>query len=148
MYRRLVYVSQAAPGLGPRDTYDIIRVAVNRNSQLGLTGALLVLDGHFVQLLEGQPHQVEARFQRIAADARHCALDLRQSLPTSELLFPADWMALRSEQQIAPGVRQAFGYRPGLPATQFDADRVVGFLLACCGRAAPAGAGLPTQAVG
>ena len=148
MYQRLVYVSQAAAGLGARDTYDIIRVAVNRNCQLGLTGALLLMDGHFVQLLEGQPHQVEARFRRIAADARHHRMDLRQSLPTAELLFPADWMALRNEQQIAPGVKQAFAYQPGLPAAQFDADRIVGFLLACCGRALPAGAGLPAQAAG
>ena len=148
MYQRLVYVSQASPGVAARDTYDIIRVAVNRNSQLGLTGALLFLDGHFIQLLEGQPHQVEARFKRIAADARHSSLSLRQTLRTSELLFPADWMALRSEQQIAPGVKQAFAYQPGLPATQFDPDRIVSFLLACCGRAASASAGQPTLAAG
>ena len=148
MYQRLVYVSQASPGVGARDTYDIMRVAINRNSQLGLTGVLLFLDGYFVQLLEGQPHQVNARFQRIAADVRHHGLDLRQTLRTPDLLFPADWMALRHDHQVAPGVRQAFAYQPGLPAAHFDANRVVSFLLACCGRTLPGGADLPAQALG
>ena len=138
MYKRLVYVSQAAPGVGARDTYDIIRVASNRNSHFGLTGALLFLDGYFVQLLEGQHLQVQARFQRIAQDARHHAVSLRLALDTHELLFPQDWMALRQASQIAPGVLQAHGYLPGLPEAQFDADRIVRFLLASCGRALPA----------
>lgn len=135
MYQRLVYVSQAAPGLGARDTYDIIRVATNRNSQLGLTGALVFLDGHFVQLLEGQPHQVQARFARIAQDPRHHGLSLRLAVLTLELLFPDDWMALRQADQIPPGVKQAFGYQPGLPPDRFDGARIVDFLLASCGRA-------------
>ena len=148
MYQRLVYVSMAAAGLGARDTYDIIRVATNRNSQLGLTGALLFLDGYFVQLLEGQPHQVQSRFDRIATDARHHALSVRLALYTPELLFPQDWMALRNDQQVAPGVKQAFAYQPGLPAAQFEGDRIVSFLLACCGRALPSSPARIAQRVG
>ena len=148
MYQRLVYVSLAAPGLAARDTYDIIRVATNRNSQLGLTGALLFLDGYFVQLLEGQPHPVQRRFERIGADPRHHSVSLRLTLSTPELLFADDWMALRNESQIAPGVKQAFGYQPGLPEAAFDADRIVRFLLACCGRPLPASLGQLAQAAG
>ena len=80
MYQRFVYVSQAAPGLGARDTYDIIRVATKRNSQLCLTGALLFLDGYFVQLLEGQPHQVQSRFDRIVSFLLACC---GRALPSS-----------------------------------------------------------------
>ena len=48
--------------------YDNIRVAHNRNSECNLTGALLFLDGYFVQVLEGEPLRVQERFAIIAAD--------------------------------------------------------------------------------
>lgn len=136
MFERLVYVSRAAPGVGARDCYDIIRVAHNRNSQFGLTGALLLLDGHFVQVLEGDRHRVRERFRVIATDARHTAVELRQSLASDTPLFPQDWMALRSEAEIAPAVKARFGYRPGLPASQFDGERIAAFVQACCARQA------------
>lgn len=136
MFERLVYVSRAAPGIGARDCYDIIRQAHNRNSRDGLTGALLFLDGHFVQVLEGNRHRVRERFQVIAADPRHTAVDLRQSVATDLPLFPGDWMALRSEAEIDPAVKARFGYQPGLPAAQFDGDRVVAFVQACCAQQA------------
>lgn len=131
MYRRIVYVSRALPGLAARDCYDIIRVAHNRNSQFGLTGALLFLDGHFVQVLEGSRLRVRERFAVIAADRRHADVDLRQSLDCDARLFPDDWMALRSDAEIDPAVKRRFGYRAGLPAAQFSAERVVEFVLAC-----------------
>lgn len=132
MFERLVYVSRAAPGITARDCYDIIRVAHNRNSQFGLTGALLFLDGHFVQVLEGDRFRMRERFQVIAADPRHTDVDLRQSTPSDSLLFPGDWMALRSGDEIDPAVMARFGYQPGLPAAQFNGERIVDFVRACC----------------
>lgn len=131
MFERLAYVSRAAPHIGMRDCYDIIRVAHNRNSQFGLTGALLFLDGYFIQVLEGDRCRMQERFQVIAADPRHTALELRHRQPCDTLLFPGEWMALRSAAEIDPAVLDRFGYLPGLPAAQFSGERIVEFALAC-----------------
>lgn len=138
MFERLVYVSRAAPGFTARDCYDIIRVAHNRNSQFGLTGALLFMDGHFVQVLEGNGLRMRERFQVIAADPRHVEVDLRQSVPSESLLFAGDWMALRSGDQIDPAVKARFNYQPGLPAARFSGEQIVDFVRACCAQHADA----------
>ncbi|MDO8376687.1 MAG: BLUF domain-containing protein [Aquabacterium sp.] len=132
MFERLVYVSRAAPGITARDCYDIIRVAHNRNSQFGLTGALLFLDGYFIQVLEGDCFRMRERFQVIAADRRHTDVDLRQTVLCEELLFTGEWMALRSDAEVDPAVKARFGYRPGLPADAFSGEQIVAFVQACC----------------
>ncbi len=135
MFERIAYVSRAAPGVGPREVYDIIRAAHNRNGALGLTGALVVLDGHFLQVLEGEPFRVDACFGRIAADPRHLALEVRARRRCEQRLFPGEWMALREQAQIEPGLLAAWGYEAGLPAARFDGDRLEAFVQACCGLA-------------
>jgi hypothetical protein len=132
MYERVVYVSRAAAGIGARDAYDIIRVSHNRNSQYSLSGALILVDGFFLQVLEGDGFQLKARYARIATDPRHTEVDLRQSARVEQLSFADEWMALRHDGDITQAVRDEFGYRPGFPVAHFDGDRLVAFALACC----------------
>lgn len=132
MFERLVYVSRCAPGVTDRDVYDIIRVSHNRNSQSGLTGGLLFIDQHFVQVLEGSRIEVRKRYKSIATDPRHTHVELRQMQRSDNLVFPDNWMALRSGHEIPAAVKAEFGYVPGLPAECFGGDRVVDFVLACC----------------
>lgn len=131
MLERVVYVSQATTGVGLTDAYDIIRTAHNRNSEYGLTGALALVDGWFVQVLEGDAFHVRERYERISADPRHADVDLREQRPIDDVSFPGEWMALRSGAQIGPELREQFGYSPGFPAEQFDGERLHAFLLAC-----------------
>jgi hypothetical protein len=138
MFERIVYVSRAAPGITSREVYDIVRVSHNRNSQHGLTGGLLFIDDHFVQVIEGDQLRVRERLKIISGDPRHAHLDLRQAVASNTLIFPNEWLALRDGSLIAAGIKSAFGYAPGLPADRFDGDRIVAFVLACCR--------LPTQA--
>jgi hypothetical protein len=140
MLERLVYVSRAVPGITRRDTYDIIRGSHNRNSAQGLTGGLLLVDGHFVQVLEGDRIRVRARYEIITRDPRHTDLQLRQAVLTDTLMFPGEWMALRYEQDIPGELRSRFGYAPGLPAAQFDGERTAAFVLACCSLPVPSAA--------
>ncbi len=133
MLERLVYVSRAATGITARDAYDIIRVSHNRNSRYGLTGALILIDGHFLQVLEGDAFRIRERYARIAADPRHTEVELRQSVRIQELRFADEWMALRHDEEIALATREAYGYSPGFPADRFDGDRLVAFAFACCG---------------
>jgi hypothetical protein len=133
MHERIVYVSQVAPGIGARDAYDIIRVAHNRNSRFGLTGALILVDGHFLQVLEGDGFRLRERYARIATDPRHTGVELRQSRSIQELSFVGEWMALRHDGEVDQATRDAHGYVPGFPVDRFDGERLVAFALACCG---------------
>lgn len=137
MFERLVYVSQAAPGVGARDAYDIIRIAHNRNSQAGLTGALVFIDGQFVQVLEGDRYHLQQRYAKIAIDPRHVDIQLRECVAIAERMFPSDWMALRLGDGVPPDVLQSFGYERGFPSARFPPERLVAFVRACCGAASP-----------
>jgi hypothetical protein len=132
MHERLVYVSRAALGIVAREAYDIIRVSHNRNSRYGLTGALILVDGHFLQVLEGNAIRVRERYARIATDPRHTDVELRQSTGVEQLSFGSDWMAMRHDNEITHATREAHRYAPGFPADRFDGDRLVAFAVACC----------------
>jgi Sensors of blue-light using FAD len=138
MFERLVYVSRATAGTGASAVYDIIRTSHNRNSVLGLTGGLLYIDDHFVQVLEGEQLRVRERFERIACDPRHTNVEVRQVIASERPVFPGEWMAVRHGAEIGPELRAAFGYEPGLPAARFDGERIIAFVLAACGLALPA----------
>jgi hypothetical protein len=150
MLLRIAYVSRAAGHIGPAETYEIVRGAHNRNRRNGLTGALLFADGHFVQVIEGDPFNVRRRFERIAADPRHHAVTLRLEQPVHERLFADDWMALRLGTELQSGPAEAvcreFGYEPGLPAERFPGPRLVAFVAACCRAMAARAEGTPAQA--
>lgn len=105
MMEQLVYVSRAAPTLCAADLHDIIRTAHNRNRQTGLTGALLLLDGRFLQVLEGPPQAVRACFGRIGRDPRHHGIELRSLGPVAQPDFPQHWMALCCNAELPAHLR-------------------------------------------
>jgi len=55
-----------------------------------VTGGLLFSEGCFAQVLEGPQDAVEAAFERIQCDARHCEVVVLQSGPITKRDFP-DW---------------------------------------------------------
>lgn len=70
MLARLIYVSRSS---GPRatDLAHILRTSRTNNARGGLTGALCLLDGVYMQYLEGEERAVEALFAVIERDPRH-----------------------------------------------------------------------------
>jgi hypothetical protein len=68
---QLVYVSSAVNQKPLTDIHEILKVAVNTNAQLGITGALLFHAGYFLQLLEGDEIQVRELYEKIKTDKRH-----------------------------------------------------------------------------
>ncbi|MCM2369916.1 BLUF domain-containing protein [Aporhodopirellula aestuarii] len=131
MYQRILYTSRATDQVSIRSVYDIIRTAHNRNSEFGVTGGLLFLDGYFIQMLEGTPYAVQTRFSRIVRDPRHDQLTIRLNEKTPELMFPSDWMALRSKPEIAVDVFIEHRYQPGLPSDQFSGEEIKAFMASC-----------------
>lgn len=73
---RLVYVSIAAPKLGPADLSTIEAVARERNRLAGLTGLLLHQRDGFFGLLEGPRRRLFACMERIITDERHARMEI------------------------------------------------------------------------
>ena len=131
MYEQLVYISRAMPDLNAKGAYDIIRVSHNRNSKYGLTGTLILLDGYFLQVLEGHRHALRERFAIIEVGPRHTDISVRHSITMSERGFPNEWMALRHGDAVEEHLKLDFGYLPGFPETHFGGEKLVEFALAC-----------------
>lgn len=70
MLIRLIYASRAR-SMGPMDIKDILASSRRNNTRLGVTGALCLSNGIFLQCLEGDRMVVNTLYHRILQDARH-----------------------------------------------------------------------------
>ena len=132
MFERIAYVSRALASTDTGELYDIVRVSNNRNAERGLTGALIFLDGYYLEVIEGLPGPLHDRFAIIAADPRHAEVSVRLTAKITNLAFPESWMAIRQGDAIMEATKLAFGYEVGFPADKFSGDKLVAFALACC----------------
>jgi hypothetical protein len=119
---RLVYRSHSLlPGSGAAAQQagltDILRVARANNAALQVTGALVLYDDWFAQVLEGPETTVRALFAKIGADARHDRVELDQSQPAPARLFGNWAMAIVAEhhQPDMPLVATSGGLSQGAP---------------------------------
>ncbi|MFM1980528.1 MAG: hypothetical protein RLZ68_1793 [Pseudomonadota bacterium] len=71
MLIQLTYASRTASILGPGDVKDILRSSAQNNQALGVTGALCLANGIFLQQLEGDRQAVNTLYHRILKDPRH-----------------------------------------------------------------------------
>ena len=81
MLVQLTYASRTATILGPGDVKDILQSSARNNQALGVTGALCLANGIFLQQLEGDRQAVNALYHRILKDPRHkepAVLDLSE----------------------------------------------------------------------
>jgi len=134
MLERILYVSRLVPGRDFRDICRIIRASHMHNPEFGVTGALICLDGGFVQCLEGPPEGLDAIYRRVCSDERHGALDLRIRERAYCRLFPGHAMALRTGPGLEAGLLAEFGYRPGFPVETFPAALLTEFVVSACHR--------------
>lgn len=74
MIYQIAYMSAARPRMSDADVHDILRASTVNNRRDGLSGMLLLVDGTFFQVLEGEREMVEQTYRRIAKDTRHSAL--------------------------------------------------------------------------
>ena len=73
---------------------EIVRLSQARNSDAGLTGALLLTRGMFIQALEGPPPAIEATFERICCDLRHRRVELLELVQAEDRVF-GEWSMAR-----------------------------------------------------
>jgi len=79
MYRLVYYSANRISGTSEEVTTEIEQIlAASRrnNAKVGITGALMVSEGFFGQVLEGPQAAIEATFERIQQDARHGEVSL------------------------------------------------------------------------
>ena len=77
--QRLFYTSRIVEDDASRGNAiarQIAQASALRNQTAGLTGALVFIDEHFIQVLEGQQQPLEDTFERICCDFRHRDLKL------------------------------------------------------------------------
>ena len=128
MYLRCTYVSRATRPLSAAELYDIIRVAQNRNTTLGITGALMYADGYFAQCLEGDPFQVTERIAVIRRDPRHTDFEIRATETVAALIFPDHWMAMGGATTLIDERSVALGFEPGFRGTLEAPDALLALL--------------------
>ncbi|RZK31621.1 MAG: BLUF domain-containing protein [Hymenobacter sp.] len=86
----IIYFSTSSWSFTSEDIQEILQQSRSWNAQVGITGVLLYMHGHIIQVLEGEKQAVVALFKRIEMDPRHknVACVLNQSI--AKRLF-AQW---------------------------------------------------------
>ena len=82
MLSQMLYISTAVGPVTTAVTGTILRSAQAHNLAHGITGVLCQGQGVYLQVLEGEPSQVDALYARILLDKRHqnVVLRLRQDI--------------------------------------------------------------------
>jgi hypothetical protein len=133
MLRRVIYTSQATYGINKNSLAEIIRKASNHNIRDQITGALLFVDDHFLQVLEGDADGLSLCLKRIAKDDRHTNIKVREDLEIQAKVFPSYWMAMKDKSIIDPLIWDAFKYEPGFPEEKFSGHDLRRFMVAAFG---------------
>ena len=71
MLIQLTYASRTSRTLVPEDLTAILTASQRNNSRVGVTGALCLTNGIFLQQLEGDRSAVSLLYHRILLDPRH-----------------------------------------------------------------------------
>ena len=87
---QLIYSSQAATPMQTDDLEDLLESARESNAEVGINGALVYVDGFFLQVLEGKADDVQELMARIAKDLRHHTVTVLKHGPVSAAAF-SDW---------------------------------------------------------
>jgi hypothetical protein len=117
---RLIYRSHSLLPERGRDEAAlavILKQARTNNADQGITGALMLYDDWFAQVLEGPQAAVEALYARIKVDARHDGVRLNEAGPAQKRLFGKWAMAVVAEhhEPDQPIVATTGGLSQGAP---------------------------------
>lgn len=90
MTYQIIYSSVGSTPMQLEDLEDLLEQAQCRNARKGITGALVYVDGHFLQILEGEREGVQKLMARISGDLRHEAVTVLQEGEIASAAF-SDW---------------------------------------------------------
>lgn len=117
---RLIYVSRASRAL-PAELKDILASSRTNNARVGITGAMCLIEGVYVQLLEGDDWAVQHLYsRRIAKDPRHSEPKVLDVSPIQTRTFPGWGMGLLTWNAETRGIFEHFN--PGQIKDAYAAD--------------------------
>lgn len=90
MTYQIVYSSLACEPMSLSDLEAILDDARKGNEQRNITGALVFVDGVFLQVLEGERQAVQKLMKSINADSRHCEVTVFHEGEADRPLF-SNW---------------------------------------------------------
>lgn len=111
MIRQLVYRSRESYPMATEDMIRLLLAARDYNRQAGITGMLLLRDGVFMQLLEGDPDEVLRLYRHIGDDARHHDVELLLDRTVATRLLPGWSMGYAHAPATAEGRDVFLGLR-------------------------------------
>ena len=83
---RVIYRSTATRVLGDNELGRLAEQARIHNFSYGVTGVLFHAEGHFLQMLEGEPEAVAMLYGHIYHDPRHTSLKTLYDAPVAQRL--------------------------------------------------------------
>ena len=131
--KSLAYTSLARLDFGAADLMDIHQTARRLNALDGVTGLLVFNGSRFLQLIEGTADAIDHLVERLRADPRHSAFEIRDERMVEARAFP-DWsMELVTVSASYMEAHEEIGkvLPPGVPA------RVRALILAMAEQIAP-----------
>lgn len=84
------YMSNQAQILTSQDIEDLLFQIREKNKRLAITGILLLIQGKFIQYIEGQASEIDKVYEKIKIDTRHNELVLLDSGEIEKRQFK-DW---------------------------------------------------------
>lgn len=93
MLYRLIYSSEAVPGFGEKELRQLLLRCRKKNSENGITGALIFVDHVFLQILEGNKTDVITLMDKVRNDPRHRNIKVFSEREDDKYLFSAWSMA-------------------------------------------------------
>lgn len=114
MIDRLVYRSRAVGPSPEAELERIFRVSIRKNAEVGITGALGLCQGHYVQLLEGSSDALDGLMITLEADPRHTDIDTLLRGPSETRLVPGWTMARVDLARLTPNVERLVEAGDGL----------------------------------
>ena len=105
MLFRIIYCSQSRCTVS--EAAELLDHSRINNAHLGVTGALYLSSGRFVQCLEGEKEEVGSLYKRISLDRRHTKCQLLDYRPISGRVYSAWSMAWLPESTCASMLMKA-----------------------------------------
>ena len=96
----LIYVSEPAQEMSFLGLMRLLYHSYLRNTQSGITGALIYENNRFGQVIEGPKTQIEALWAKIQLDTRHKNIRLVESKPINQRSFSKWTMVFQGSAEI------------------------------------------------
>jgi hypothetical protein len=108
---QIIYSSKSATPMQRDELEELLEHARSSNAEKGITGALVYVDGVFLQVLEGELDTVRELMEKISKDYRHETVTVLKEGATPAASF-SDW-----EMAYVSATRQQVAEWAGLSGT-------------------------------